>query len=100
MSASSVLSSEENIVGAIKLVGHVVGIQDRLLRGLQESTSSSHLDEGVRDWQHSSVTVRGSSNSSGRVSFNWHLAVTWNKWSKMLFESDGADSWTTSTMGD
>jgi len=34
VSTSSVLSSEENLVGTIKLVGHVVGVQDGLLRGL------------------------------------------------------------------
>lgn len=61
---------------------------------------TSHLDEGIRDWHHTSVSERRSSNSTCTSSLNWDDTVTWDEWVKMLHVSDRSNTWSTTSVRD
>lgn len=98
VSHSSLFSSEFNLVCTVKLVSHVVGVQNGLLSGLQEARSSHHLDESVGNWNNTGITVWSSSDSTALSAFDWYLSVTWDEWLKMLLVTNGSDSWSTTSV--
>merc|ERR1719223_1079471 len=98
VSNSASLSSVAHLVVTIELVGHVVRVQDSLDGGLSETRLSGHFDIGVRDWDDACISVWSACNGSSLPSGNWNFTVTWDEWLQMLLESNGSDTWSTTTV--
>jgi len=98
VSDSAVFSPVQNFIRRLKLVSHVVCTHDGVLRGSEKTTATHHLDVGIWDGQDTCAAIRSRSDCCCLSSFDWKNRMAWHEGDQMLLNSDGADTWATTTM--
>lgn len=76
---SPILTSILYTVVVFELFSHVVGVQNCLLRALEQSIGSTKLNVGIRDWQNTSIAVGSSVYCSSLATCDWHNTMTWQE---------------------